>query len=534
MDIGPEATWQEDTPARVLRGAARDLAAAEGFDHVMATTARWSAVAVGAGAIAIRVALPDPAGRLTVNHVDGRWPRTRRVHAERRRQVFRGGSAMTIPLREPAGWAIGMVPLLAGEVPVGVLEVAGPERPLADALDVLDALASQAALALTSLEREAHLRSQVGALASGVALSLELMQARSPGSALRAAVRFHAQLHGGPVAAWLAEGDPPRLRLTALSGVGSRTRGALRSGFGDLPSWSSISQLERRRLVSRLEGVLGLPDVMVVGSDEMLLLAGRAQGSTKVAPDLVGSLLSEVLRHLTAAARAERRSAQLDRGLAWTAHELRGPLLGVKAVLEFLQHEEGSASSRAMLRRSQRELEQLASLTDGLLRWSAGAEPLRKRWEDVIAVVGEAVESCRLEVGEDRVTIDAPDTAMAWVDGTHLRLAIANVVRNALTYSPRASEVQVRVDRGDGSVRIRVHDDGPGVSRTELAHIFDPFVRGDAGRRATRDGTGLGLFIARRIVDAHDGRIALEPSTEGATFTIEVPVGRGGGRGEPP
>ncbi len=78
----------------------------------------------------------------------------------------------------------------------------------------------------------------------------------------------------------------------------------------------------------------------------------------------------------------------------------------------------------------------------------------------------------------------------------------------------------------DGFVEIRVDDEGPGVTLTEWDTIFDPFVRGEAGRLSAREGKGLGLFIARRVIEAHGGRVLVESTGTGATFTIEVPIGR--------
>jgi signal transduction histidine kinase len=85
--------------------------------------------------------------------------------------------------------------------------------------------------------------------------------------------------------------------------------------------------------------------------------------------------------------------------------------------------------------------------------------------------------------------------------------------------------VTVRVEQEEGSVRVSVSDQGPGVPLAERDIIFDPFVRGGAGSRAT-GGSGLGLFITRRVVEAHGGHVWVDPDAEGATFHLSLPVDR--------
>jgi signal transduction histidine kinase len=110
-------------------------------------------------------------------------------------------------------------------------------------------------------------------------------------------------------------------------------------------------------------------------------------------------------------------------------------------------------------------------------------------------------------------------------DEQQLGRAIANVVRNAVAYAPEATPVRVFVEEAEDSARVRVRDRGPGVPASERHLIFDPFARGMVanGRR----GKGLGLFIARRIVEAHGGAIGLRTVEPGAEFWIELPASKG-------
>ena len=106
--------------------------------------------------------------------------------------------------------------------------------------------------------------------------------------------------------------------------------------------------------------------------------------------------------------------------------------------------------------------------------------------------------------------------------------AIANVVRNALAYAPNGSSVTIDVDADDERARVRVRDRGPGVPAAERHLIFDPFARGRLTDE-TRGGKGLGLFIAKRIVEAHGGvdRSSIRPTGDGVLHRAAAP---GGGR----
>jgi signal transduction histidine kinase len=197
----------------------------------------------------------------------------------------------------------------------------------------------------------------------------------------------------------------------------------------------------------------------------------------------------------------------------------------VKAVLELLidgEHRDGSR--HAMLRRSVHELEVLAGTTEGLLGYAAGARPLRPRRVDVVAIAEEAAVSSTLRRDDPRVVVRASPPVMAEVDPDHLKTAISNLIRNAVSVSPTGTEVEVAVERREDQVLIAVSDHGPGIAEGERAAIFDPFVRGAVGV-ARRGGAGLGLFIARRVIESHGGDVWIDPHRrEGATFHVRIPV----------
>jgi signal transduction histidine kinase len=193
-----------------------------------------------------------------------------------------------------------------------------------------------------------------------------------------------------------------------------------------------------------------------------------------------------------------------------------------------LEGDDVSQPDRERLSRSLEELQQLAGLVDGLLAWGAGAQPLQRRNVHVGELVDEVVHACVREIGEDRVVVHAPDAAVALVDPVHLRTAIVNIVRNALAYSPVDTKVEVSLDVRDGMLLLGVHNEGRAIPPGGPS-VFDPFVRGDGDARHPA-GRGLGLFISRRIVEAHGGRIWFESGEEGTTFFIRLAARRGQSR----
>jgi two-component system, NtrC family, sensor histidine kinase GlrK len=283
--------------------------------------------------------------------------------------------------------------------------------------------------------------------------------------------------------------------------------------------------VERDAIVHRFAEAAGADTARPVVAGHALLIVALREGDLRPVLDLVGSLLGEALRQQAVVSLAERRNQQLDLSIAWTAHELRSPVLGVKAVLELLiDDEDRDERHHAMLRRSLHELEMLAGTTEGLLGFATGARPLRPRWVDVVTVVEEAAVSNAPRDDDRRVLVRASSPAMAEVDADQLKMAIANLIRNAVSCSPAGATVEVAVERREDQILISVSDRGPGIAEGDRAAIFDPFVRRSV-EGARRGGAGLGLFITRRVIESHGGDVWIDPhSREGATFHVRIPV----------
>jgi signal transduction histidine kinase len=120
------------------------------------------------------------------------------------------------------------------------------------------------------------------------------------------------------------------------------------------------------------------------------------------------------------------------------------------------------------------------------------------------------------------------DLPALWVDAHRLGQVLGNLLDNALRHTPPGGRVDIAAHSGEGIVTIAVTDDGDGITAEHLPHVFERFYRADSGRDREHGGAGIGLAIAKALVEAHDGRITASSHGPGggATFTITLPAHR--------
>ncbi|HZB03883.1 MAG TPA: HAMP domain-containing sensor histidine kinase [Actinomycetota bacterium] len=481
---------------------------------------RWVRAAVGGDDEAVvRLFLADPTGTLYPA-----VPRLEAVEAPEqraaRRRILENRRAVRVPLSE--GRTMVSFPLVSRGEPVGVLEVVASAASVEDRWATLDAVTSQVAIVFRNLHHRAALHSSFEGLKHMSELAGEMVRARTPEEAVRAAVRFCHERFDSPAAGWLTEADPTRLALVSARGLGTGRGAELRSRMRRLHRDDVRTETSRRALAERFANLAGEGTAEAVPAGEALLLVAGA-GST-ASFRLVEDLLEDVLIHLTVVSAAERRTEGLDLGLALTAHEVRGPLVGALAIIErLLLERDEDMEEHALLHRSREQLQQLAGLVDGMLRWAVAGEPLRLLPADLVTVVRESADALSQETSQGRVKVTGRRSVPVRADTDHLRSAVSNVIRNALAYSPAETTVTVAVRATDGGASVTVRDQGPGVPSSEQDSIFDPFIRGSAAQ-LVRTGNGLGLFIARRVMEAHGGRIWLGSSRRGSVFHLELPL----------
>jgi signal transduction histidine kinase len=479
---------------------------------------RWVRLAAGEDLLEVRVVTPDRAGRLRTLVADGElWEGRRR--SAKRREAVEAKRAVRLPLRRLPTHEVAIVPMVSRGSACGVIEVVAPTAILDETWILLEFVAGQGSIALRNLDERGSLRMQAEAFHHITGLSRNLVAATSPESAVRAAVRFCYEHLRLPVAGWLVEPGDHRGKLVTVAGLGAGKRRSLLRELWPIPDQGDLRTADLSRLERRFATATGARRVETVRAATAVLLVGGPVPDPREFLDALGPLLDEVLRHLHTVALAERRNQDLDLGIAWTAHELRTPLLALRGFLDL----EMSRNAGDYGERAYRELEDLLQQIDGLLRWATGSASIQRRRTDLMKLIRDVASSYAMpEDGVGRLSIDGPQRAPVLAEPEAVRQAIYNVVRNALRYSPTESMVGIRVHQNGGSYVISVSDRGPGVTPAETEAIFDPFVRGKAGR-TRRDGKGLGLFIARRVLEAHGGGITVEPGRRGATFRLRLP-----------
>ena len=226
--------------------------------------------------------------------------------------------------------------------------------------------------------------------------------------------------------------------------------------------------------------------------------------------------------------RLEKSFDQMRRFTADVSHQLRTPLTAIRSVGEvgLRGGHRDEAAYRGIIGSMLEDTDRLAVLVDRLLTLSRAETDqtmlardcvnLVELAEDVVGHLGVLAE----EKGQT-LTIDATGAATAVADRVVLRQALINLVDNAIKFTPAGGRVSIRVATSNGTPLVDVSDTGPGIPRESQGLVFDRFYRGDEGGPA---GSGLGLSIARRAVEANGGSLALAHSgPDGTTFRIVLP-----------
>jgi signal transduction histidine kinase len=351
-----------------------------------------------------------------------------------------------------------------------------------------------------------------------------LVHATTPAEVARAAAEVAARVASLLAAVWVAEEDSTSLTLAAVAGLRPE-RSPFRERWRHLPRRLLIGSRARARAAGELARACGVDHVAIrVAGPSVLVVGGARLASERVASS-VAALLEAKLAQARVVVTARAETDRQDLALAWTAHELAGPLIAARAVLDQLcmTPAEDRPTEDGTLSQVARQLDELVQLCDGLLRWAVGASPPVSDSIDLRDVLDDAVASCRLEGRYHTIALDVPPEVHVRGDRQQLRIAVANLIRNALSYSPQGSIVAVGLEEQDGVATVSVEDQGPGVPEEERTQVFEPFIRGSVAS-PIRGGRGLGLFIARRVVEGHGGAIWVEPGTVGAAFRVQLPV----------
>ncbi|TDR79778.1 HAMP domain-containing sensor histidine kinase [Paludibacterium purpuratum] len=225
------------------------------------------------------------------------------------------------------------------------------------------------------------------------------------------------------------------------------------------------------------------------------------------------------------ATQLERQMSAQQRLLHDVSHELRSPLARLQAAIGLIR--QNPARLTDTLARIERETQRLDVLVDEVLTLARLEGRVRQpaTTVDLIELLTQIVDDAEFEAQATGCTIrlDAPGEFVLTCQATLLYRCFENVIRNAVKFSPAGATIEVSAWRADGGLHVSVRDHGPGVTRDDLAAIFEPFYRTSA---RTEDGYGLGLAIARRAIESHGGQIAARlPDDGGLLIELSLPGG---------
>jgi signal transduction histidine kinase len=204
------------------------------------------------------------------------------------------------------------------------------------------------------------------------------------------------------------------------------------------------------------------------------------------------------------------------------SHELRTPLSRMRLALEFFDDKENVESLKA-------EIMEMEKIVVSLLE----AERLNSRHAQLSrsqVIVGELIRELLDDFfarDAERIEVNLPaEPVTAYVDEARITLLLKNLISNALRYSkPEDGPVQLTISATDSELVMSVADQGPGLSKDQAEHIGEPFYRSDASRTRESGGTGLGLYLATLVANAHGGSLTLlDTNDHGASFEVRIPL----------
>jgi signal transduction histidine kinase/ActR/RegA family two-component response regulator len=227
---------------------------------------------------------------------------------------------------------------------------------------------------------------------------------------------------------------------------------------------------------------------------------------------------------------ADRRK---DEFLATLAHELRNPLAPIRTGLDIMRVNSKDAAAVERARTiMERQLKQMVRLVDDLLdvsRITTGKLTIRHDQVSLQDVVNDALELARpfIENQGHTLKVALPEAPVSLLgDGMRLAQVLSNLLNNAAKYTARGGAISLRADANDGQVQIRVKDNGFGIPANMLNEIFELFIQADTSLERTTAGLGVGLSLARKLVELHGGTIRAysEGQGRGSEIVVTLPV----------
>ena len=360
---------------------------------------------------------------------------------------------------------------------------------------------------------------------------------------------------------YLADRDQPRLTLAATNGLDRTQVGRVSLAFGQGITGRVAEAREPIAVVDvtvdprfswvrgfDIEGLLAMLSVPLVWHDRVVgVLNVQTRDRRRFREDeidflrTIGALLAGIVEKGRLQAEIEGRLSQLTaldaaraELMSVVTHELRTPLAVVRAYVDLLgEAAAGESAARDPATAGEwrdtalEQVSRLDHLVDSILASvrGEGLTGLSRIPFDAAVAVDETVDTLRLLLRPHPFRWERPaDTLIAVGDAARFKQVLEQLLENESKYAPGESGVSVGAWRVGETIQVYVTDDGPGVPIQDWESVFEPFVRID-GRGRSR-GSGIGLFAARRLMDAMGGRVWLEPNGFGGSrFVVELPAG---------
>ena len=371
------------------------------------------------------------------------------------------------------------------------------------------------------------------------AMTRDLVSQQGLDELLRAATRHIAEVFASRVAVFLPDADGRLGRRGRRAGPGKRRAQRARRravGAGARPAGGP-----RQRHPAGRPGALPPADGRARhgGGPRHRAAVGRGDPATPEQLHLLETFAAQTALAIERVALVdEAQQARLrseterlrNSLLSAVSHDLRTPLATITGSASALVEQEAgldAAARRELAQAIHEEADRLNRLVQNLLemtRLESGGIRVGKDWEPLEEVVGSALARVEKRLGDRRVDIQlAPDLPLVPLDPLLIEQVLINILDNAIKYTPEGSPIEISASVEDRDVEVVIADRGPGLAPGEETLVFEKFYRGSPA--GTRSGAGLGLAIARGIVEAHGGRILAEPRPGGgAVFRFFLPL----------
>ena len=321
--------------------------------------------------------------------------------------------------------------------------------------------------------------------------------------------------------------------MSGMDGMNEMMTGLVRAAFRDAVQTALVIAIAAAALAAIVASIalstrLSRPIGRLAQASRRIASGRYAERVPVSSDDEIGQLAESFNTMAASLETTERRRLQL---VGDVAHELRTPLATLDGYLEGL--EDGvikpTPPTWTLLRGETARLSRLVNDLQDL--WRAEAKQLVLRMEpvDVSALVSAAIERYTAPAAERRIALRLeadPTIPTVSADRDRLVQVLDNLLSNAIRYTADGTEVTVRVRRGAGTVMLSVADQGPGLTDEQRERVFERFYRADPSRSRALGGSGVGLAIAKALVELMGGRIWAESegTGRGATFSVSLPT----------